>query len=176
MGGNMTQAGNSDHFHAGLKWRRSGRDRRATDRRVTGIAATDGDMDALTGLYSGDAWNRILAAEDERCERYGHTSCIVSIELEGPGIASADLICRAGLSIRVVTKERDFVARVGTEKFAVLVAESCSANSCRVVQRIRIALNRVGVAASIGLAMRLPEKGLQYAFREAFRAKPYRVP
>ena len=170
----MVQAANTDT--AGRKYQRSGRDRRVADRRAAAVPVADGDLDTLTGLYNLDAWNRVLEVEDERCKRYGHTSCIVAVELGGLKMASAHLICRAGLAIRFVMKERDFVARVGPEKFAALVAESNAGASGRVVQRIRTALGKAGVVASVGVAMRLPEKGLQYAYREACRAKQYRVP
>jgi GGDEF domain-containing protein len=127
-------------------------------------------------LCGVDAWGRMLAAEDERCGRYGHASCVFAVELDGAGASNEKLICLAGQSMRAVIKERDIVARTGTGKFAVLIAECNIANSRRVLQRIRMALDRAGVTASLGLAVRLPEKGLHYAWREADRAKHYRVP
>jgi GGDEF domain-containing protein len=156
--------------------RRSGRDRRATDRRGAEYPIADADIDILTGLYNDDAWRRLLETEDERRQRYDHTSCVLAVDLEGPGVASDSLICQVGQSIRAVTKERDFVARVGTEKFAVLVTECNSANSRRVLQRIRTALNKAGATASIGLARPISEKGLDHAWQEASRARHYRVP
>jgi diguanylate cyclase (GGDEF)-like protein len=164
--------------------RRSGRDRRRGGRRASDVLL-DGSLDVLaeedfvddlTGLCSEAAWKRYLDKEDERCGRYGHTSCVFSVDLDGPAAANQRVICAAGHSIRAVIKERDVVARVGTAKFAVLVAECNIANSRRVLQRIRNVLNGIGVTASLGLAVRLAEKGLHYAWREADRARHYRVP
>jgi diguanylate cyclase (GGDEF)-like protein len=136
----------------------------------------DNYVDPLTGLCNEQAWKRFLDNEDGRCGRYGHTSCVFAIELDGPAADNPKLICVAGQSVRGMVKERDVVARVGASKFAILVAECDLANSRRVLQRIRSVLDKTGVTASLGIAVRLPEKGLHYAWQEADRARHYRVP
>jgi hypothetical protein len=53
-------------------------------------ARSEALTDALTGLANRRGWEVALAAEEERCRRYGATACVVAIELDGmksPGVS-----------------------------------------------------------------------------------------
>jgi diguanylate cyclase (GGDEF)-like protein len=147
-------------------------------------ASAEAETDALTGLYNRRGWDRLLAAEDVRCRRYGHPACIVAIDLDGlkrvndsEGHAAGDrLIRRAALTIGGTIRNSDVAARVGGDEFAVLGVE-CDEDASQVLAgRLRKALDDAGVAASIGFARHLPAFGLEHAWQQAdaamYAAKP----
>ena len=39
--------------------------------------------DPLTGLYNRRGWDRLLASEQSRCQRYASPACVVSIDIDG---------------------------------------------------------------------------------------------
>ncbi len=141
-------------------------------------AEADAETDAMTTLYNRRGWNRLLRAEEARCRRYGHPACVIAIDLDGlktvndgQGHAAGDeLICRAAQAIRTSIREADVLARVGGDEFVVLGAECNLANSRQLLKRIRDTLSDAGVAASLGLSMRVPAKGLHEAWEEADQA------
>ncbi len=147
-------------------------------------ALAEAETDALTGVYNRRGWDRLMQAEDARCRRYGHCACVVAIDLDGlkrvndnEGHAAGDrLIARAAKAIVAATRASDIVARVGGDEFAVLGVECEEAASRELRDRLRESLNAAGVAASIGLAQRIPAQGMQHAWREAdqamYRNKP----
>jgi diguanylate cyclase len=136
-------------------------------------ALADSFTDPLTGLYNRRAWNHLTSAEEERCRRYGHPACVLSIDLDGlkqvndgEGHAKGDeYICRAANAIRGAVRLQDIVARIGGDEFAVLGVEcdSCSGATLST----RISLEAVQVPASIGLASRDPRLSLSEAFVKA---------
>src|SRR4051812_48519193 len=50
---------------------------------ATATGPTASRTDALTGLLVASEWNRIIADEDARVNRYGHPATVVIIELDG---------------------------------------------------------------------------------------------
>jgi GAF domain-containing protein len=54
----------------------------ADARRRAERAELEATRDELTGLYNRRGWSMLLSREEERCARYGHPACVVSIDLD----------------------------------------------------------------------------------------------
>lgn len=134
--------------------------------------------DGLTGLYNRRGWDRLLAAEEERCRRFGHPAFVICIDLDGlkkvndtQGHAAGDeLIRRAAAVLRDAARSEDVVARLGGDELAVLGVESDQNGAEALTRRLRDALKAEGIGASLGLALRTPGLGLQYAWEAADQA------
>lgn len=133
--------------------------------------------DALTDLYNRRGWDRLLAAEEERCRRYGHPAAILITDLEelkqvndSEGHAAGDAyIVRAAAALRNAARSLDIVARLGGDEFGILSAECDRVSGEALLKRVRAALAEANVKASIGLAMRDPSAGLRRAWETADR-------
>jgi diguanylate cyclase len=140
-------------------------------------AQTEAETDALTGTYNRRGWDRLLAAEEGRCARYGHSACVVSVDLDelkrvndSLGHSAGDaLLRRTGEALRSAARTVDSVARVGGDEFAVLAVECDVEFAQAFAERLRRALEDQDVKASVGLALRDPAKGLPLAWEEADR-------
>jgi GGDEF domain-containing protein len=53
------------------------------------VARGEALIDPLTGLSNRRAWEHALAAEEERCRRYGAPACVIAIGLETPQAATS---------------------------------------------------------------------------------------
>jgi diguanylate cyclase len=141
-------------------------------------AHADALIDPLTGVYNRRGWDQLLAAEESRCRRYGHSACVLSIDLDGlkrvndtEGHARGDeLIRRTVRAIRGAVREQDIVGRLGGDEFAVLGVECEPDGGGALSQRVSDALTAAEVQASIGLAMRDPSLGLVRALEQADEA------
>lgn len=137
--------------------------------------AVEAHIDALTQLYNRRGWDKLLAQEEARCQRYGNPAAILAIDLDGLketndtiGHAAGDaLLVRAATALRGVTRGTDIVARLGGDEFGVLAVECDQRGSEVLVERVRLALAAAQVPASLGLAMRVPSLGLQGAWEAA---------
>jgi diguanylate cyclase (GGDEF)-like protein len=131
--------------------------------------------DSLTSLYGRRGWDQLLAAEEDRCSRYGHPAAVLSIDLDGLKFlndtqghaAGDDLLLRAGRALSTLMRPSDIVARIGGDEFAVLASECDAAGTQRLLTRVRDGLARAGVRASIGAANRHAARGLAAAWEEA---------
>jgi diguanylate cyclase (GGDEF)-like protein len=138
-------------------------------------ARLDAMRDGLTGLFNRRGWDQLLDVEERRCARYGNPACVVTVDLDGlkqtndqqGHTAGDDLICRAAGAIAACARSADAVARVGGDEFAVLCVECDRRGGDEFVQRLRDKLSAAGVAASIGLASRVPSLGLAHAWQKA---------
>ncbi len=134
--------------------------------------------DSLTGLYNHRGWTQLLAAEEERCNRYGHPACVLSIDLDGlkqvndiQGHAKGDeLICRAANAIRSAVRVQDIVARIGGDEFVVLGVECNGSDGGTLLTRISAALLAAQVQASLGIASRDPRLSLSHTVLQADEA------
>lgn len=131
--------------------------------------------DPLTGLLNRRAWEQLLDREEERCRRYGHPAVVAIVDLDGLkerndrlGHEAGDhLLRRTADALRSCARQEDVVARLGGDEFAVL-AVGCSPEAAEVLRRrIRDALRRAGVNASVGIAARDPQGGLRGTWRRA---------
>ncbi len=131
--------------------------------------------DSLTGLYNRRGWDKLVTMEEERCSRYGHSACIFSIDLDNLkyvndtyGHEAGDrLLIRASQALKNAVRESDIVARLGGDEFSILAIE-CDAEKAQIIDnRIRQMLNKFMIKASVGVAIRKPQYGLQKALQEA---------
>lgn len=134
-------------------------------------------VDPLTSLLNRRAWDRLLAREEERCRRYGHTATVFVIDLDqlkeindACGHAAGDaLLVRAASALREVVRDIDIVARLGGDEFG-LIAVECDADGAELLlSRLREALDERQVKASVGLAVREAAGGLARAWEQADR-------
>ncbi len=111
--------------------------------------------DGLTGLITHDHFCRILSAEFDRCERYGHCVSLIVLDIDffkaindtcGHPLGDEVLTKVAGV-LRECVRDVDTVGRLGGEEFAVILPESRAVDAVHVAERIRLAL-----PASIALA------------------------
>lgn len=147
----------------------------AEQARCTEQAQVAALSDALTGLYNRRGWDQLLASEEKRCRQYGHSACVISIDLNGlkqvndlQGHAKGDeLIRQAAHVIRETTRKQDVVARVGGDEFAVLCVECNLANGEMLIERMKTAFASVQLEAALGAAGRNSSLGLQQAWEDA---------
>lgn len=131
--------------------------------------------DAMTGLYNRRGWDMLLAAEEERCARYGHPAAVIIIDIndlknlnDTQGHAAGDaLIKRAGDALRDAARSTDVVARLGGDEFGVIGVECDHAGADALLERTRGALQAAEVRASVGFAMRHAASGIRGAWSEA---------
>lgn len=131
--------------------------------------------DEMTGLYNRRAWGRLLAAEEERCRRFGVMAAVLVVDLDklkqvndSEGHAAGDaLILRASAAINQTARSIDVVARLGGDEFGILLLGSKTACAEELVTRLRAALHNADVQASIGFAVRDPSVGLKGAWNRA---------
>ncbi|RYY78583.1 MAG: GGDEF domain-containing protein [Moraxellaceae bacterium] len=127
--------------------------------------------DELTQLYNRRGWEQLLQAEEERSRRYGHSSAIYVVDLDGlkevndqyGHLAGDELIRLAAKTLRHAVRTEDVVARLGGDEFAILTIETSEAEAAVLIARIQQALHDNQIEASIGFALRLPATGLTEA-------------
>jgi diguanylate cyclase (GGDEF)-like protein len=149
---------------------------RAVDaERIKERAQIDAETDSLTGLLNQRGWERRLQVEEQRCQRYANPAYVVRVDLDGlTGINSSlgheagnKLLRRTAKVIRKNVRELDTVARVGGDEFAILGTPCGPAVAQQIVKRVRKALERAGVRASLGMASRVPALHLGELWTEA---------
>ena len=123
-------------------------------------SATDAETDALTGLFNRRGWDRLLAAEEDRYRRFGHTGSVIIMDLDSlkrvndrDGHDAGDAhIRQAARAIKETTRDSDIVARLGGDEFGILAAHAKSSQAQHLVDRLNAQLTRVGTPGSIGHA------------------------
>ena len=141
-------------------------------------ARREAATDALTLLYNRRGWEQCLLIEEQRSQRENLDAGVFVIDLDGlkvvndrEGHASGDvLLQRAAQALRACVRRRDVVARVGGDEYAFLATEIVPEVAPVVEQRLRKALQAVGVSASIGYALRSAHGSLPGAAEVADRA------
>ena len=149
-------------------------DRQELQRRFE-LAELDALTDPLTGVGNRRAWDRLLEAEEARCQRYGSVASLVAVDLDElkrvndrQGHAAGDrLLCRAAEVIDSTRRAADVVARLGGDEFGVLAVE-CDEPAAKVLaDRLHGALEAAGIRASVGHATRQPTGTLAQAWSAA---------
>ena len=142
-------------------------------------ARSEALTDALTGLANRRGWELALAAEEERCRRYGATACVVAIELDGmkaSGVSSAArdahdaLLIRAAQALRQTVRKPDTLARLDDDRFFVLGVECTTAEAMALLRRLEHGVQAAELAAALGMAMRNRSSGLFETFERAVDA------
>ncbi len=134
-------------------------------------------LDQLTGLYNRRGWDRFVELEEERCKRYGHPACMISLDLDGLKTvndtlghqAGDDLIQRAAAAIQSTIRLHDVAARIGGDEFAILATECDLRGSRELMTRLEAALHRNSVKASIGAELCLRNRPFQDSWNLADR-------
>lgn len=137
--------------------------------------AAEVHSDALTRLTNRRGWDQLLAAEEERCRRHGHSAAVMAVDLNGlkqvndtHGHAAGDaLIVRTAEALRKAARRPDIVARLGGDEFGIIAVECHPEGVDALVERTRKSLLDHGVSASTGVALRRPETGLAMAWKAA---------
>jgi diguanylate cyclase len=142
-------------------------------------ARSEALTDALTGLANRRGWEVALAAEEERCRRYGATACVVAIELDGmksPGVSLAareaheTLLIRAAQALRQTVRKPDTLARLDDDRFVVLGVECTTAEAMALLRRLEQGVHGAELSAALGMAMRNRSSGLFETFDRAIDA------
>lgn len=122
--------------------------------------ATDAETDVLTGLYNRRGWARLLASEEVRYRRFGHTGSVVILDLDRLKLvndryghhAGDAHIRQAAHALQATTRAADIVARLGGDEFGILAADANSEQAQQLVERLAAQLDKVGTPGSIGHA------------------------
>jgi diguanylate cyclase (GGDEF)-like protein len=133
------------------------------------------ETDALTGLHNRRAWDRVVAEEEARFQRFADPTVAVMMDLDHlkivndtKGHAAGDAyIQAAGAALRSAVRMSDFVARLGGDEFAVLMRQCTEENAAVVVAHIHDELDKAGVASSVGWAPITVLKGFPGAIADA---------
>jgi diguanylate cyclase (GGDEF)-like protein len=142
-------------------------------------ARSEALTDALTGLANPRGWEVAIAAEEERCRRYGATACVVAIELDGmrsPGVSAAArgaheaLLIRAAHALRQTVRKPDTLARLDDDRFVVLGVECTTAEAMALLRRLEQGVQAAELSAALGMAMRNRSSGLFETFDRAIDA------
>ena len=131
--------------------------------------------DAMTTLYNRRGWDQLILAEEARCRRFGHPAAVLMIDLDGlkaindsQGHAAGDaLIVRTGDVLKKVVRSVDIAARLGGDEFGIISTECNRAEGEVLLRRVREALAEADIQASVGFALRKPDRGLDVAWKEA---------
>lgn len=136
------------------------------------------EVDALTGVHSRAAWDRILGDEAASYRQLADPTAVVVVDLDElkavndrEGHAAGDaLLQRAAQAIAAGVRSDDPVARLGGDEFAVLLRRCTQDAADERAAQIRASLDAAGVRASLGVAAASPADGLEGAVRAADRA------
>ena len=81
--------------------------------------------------------------------------------------AGDELLISTGQVLVDTVREHDVVARVGGDEFAVLGVECDADKAASLVERLRAALKRAGIQASVGVSLRAGSHNLNNAWEQA---------
>lgn len=132
-------------------------------------------VDGLTGISNRRAWDQMLEVEEQRCKRSGTPASVIIADVDRlkgindtEGHAAGDALLRhVATTLRRTSREPDIVARTGGDEFAVLAVNCGREDALVLTDRLRAALEKEGIAASIGTATRTPSGGLSRTVEEA---------
>jgi diguanylate cyclase (GGDEF)-like protein len=130
--------------------------------------------DAVTGLPDARSFHARLHSELDRARRHGLPLGLVMVDLDHFGALNArhgrpagdGTLMEAALVLRLALRESDVLARLGANRFGVLLPEADVAPARRCTERLRAALEehrfpRIGrVSASFGVAAS-PRSGVE---------------
>jgi len=142
-------------------------------------ARSEALTDDLTGLANRRGWEQALAAEEERCRRYGATACVVAIELDGMQApretptqrqARDAALVRAAQALRQTVRKPDTLARLADDRFVVLGVECTTAEAMALLRRLEQGIQGAELSAALGMAMRNRSSGLFDTFERAIDA------
>ena len=153
---------------------------RARDRAAAEVAAAraEADVDPLTGLYNRRAWERVVAEESRRFERFADPTAVAMIDLDmlkkvndEQGHEAGDAYIRAaGAALRHAVRDGDVVARLGGDEFGLLMFSCTQDVADQRIARLYEYLEAADVAGSVGWAPISVLRGFPAALAEADEA------
>jgi len=144
------------------------KERLAAERSAAAAAAyAVADRDPETGLLNARGWERAVTEEEARCARSGGASAVAAVAVAGgdPSAAAATAALLAALARR-----SDRVARTGGAEYAVLAADTGSAETEGWVVRVQQVLAAHELDAVVVAVARDEHRALPAAWRMASEA------
>ncbi len=124
-------------------------------------------IDHLTGLANRRRFERQLAREASRTQRYGRPFCLLLVDVDlfkdindtyGHEVGD-EALRQLGSTLQVGTRGIDTAARIGGDEFAVILTETDYDFGLEVAERLRLAIKQIrvpdggrAITASLGLA------------------------
>jgi len=132
-------------------------------------------VDKLTQTFNRRAFDRILTAEEARCARHNHSACVICVDIDGlrmindqEGRDKGDaLLLRTAAIMKRACRGYDVVSRTGEDEFAILAVECGLKGAKGIYDRINSGLEKDGIKATLGIALRNAATGLPRTFDEA---------
>jgi len=132
-------------------------DRRRIEReleRLNSVLAAQARRDPLTGLGNRLRLEEDLVAYDARRVRYGHSYCVLLCDLDHFKTlndrqghqAGDDVLCAVAAALERESRTSDAVYRYGGEELLVLLAEQSLEGALIVCERMRAAVQAIGIA------------------------------
>lgn len=145
------------------------------ERRRAERAEQEASTDPLTGAGNRRAWQTALRQEEDRAARYGSSTAVVVIDLDGlkqvndaQGHAAGDRQLRQlGRVVRRRLRPGDLLSRLGGDEFGLLLPETDITQARRIADHLRRSLAAQGVSVSIGVAARGGGQPVREAWRRA---------
>ncbi|WP_022663216.1 sensor domain-containing diguanylate cyclase [Paucidesulfovibrio longus] len=131
------------------------------------------DRDGLTKLHNRQTFDRRLAVELKRSQRYGNSLALLMVDLDHfkqvndtHGHAAGDMVLReVGALLQDSVRSCDIAARFGGEEFALLLPHTHEADAWKLADRIRRRIEKLrynyagkslSITASIGVSSLAP--------------------
>lgn len=132
-------------------------------------------IDSLTGLFNRRAWDRLLAAEEGRCQRYGLAATIFILDLNDLkkindqfGHAQGDiLIQKTAEFLQQNMRSNDVIARIGGDEFVILCPEMIVDEADALYQRLIRLFADANIQVALGYATRKLNSELKDVLIEA---------
>ena len=134
--------------------------------------------DGLTRVANRRAWDEALNLEEGRRQRYGHSYGLVVVDLDGfkqindqQGHQAGDQVLQmAAAQLAQQLRGTDLLARVGGDEFALLIFNPTPEGLEDMTHRLKQALNKAGIRASVGAAMSEAQATLDQTWAKADEA------
>jgi len=130
------------------------------------------ERDGATGFYTRQGWEKLLASEECRCQKFGFPVSVIVIEVEavepmGEEPINDLILQRAAKIIKTICRQEDFCARIGEREFAVLCIECHISQADFIRERLDLGFQQGKITVDMGIAERSPKTGLGEAVATA---------
>lgn len=126
------------------------------------------EQDGTTGFYTRIGWEKLLASEEIRCQKFGFPVSVIVVEVEavepkGEEPTNDLILQRAAKIIKTICRQDDFCARIGEREFAILCIECHISQADFIRERLALGFEQGKITVDIGIAERSPQHGLDEA-------------